>query len=68
MLTFVPCKGPTERFLRVPKNSLRQYTESTNSLKTNVYAYDFVVLAFLLGTLVHNTTLMSKPHLQVCKQ
>ena len=36
MLTFVPCKGPTERFLR----SLCQYTESTNSLKTNVYAYD----------------------------
>ena len=39
--------------------------------KTNVYAYNLVVLAFLtmrLGTLVHNTTLMSKPHLQVCKQ
>ena len=33
--------------------------------------YNLVVLAFLtmrLGTLVHNTTLMSKPHLQVCKQ
>ena len=39
--------------------------------KTNVYAYNLVVLAFLtmrLGTLVHNTTVMSKPHLQVCKQ
>ena len=31
-----------------------------------VYAYNLVVLAFLtmrLGTLAHNTTLMSKPHL-----
>ena len=37
----------------------------------NNYAYNLVVLAFLtmrLGTMVHNTTLMSKPHLQVCKQ
>ena len=36
-----------------------------------VYAYNFVVLVFLtmrLGTLAHNITLMSKPHLQVCKQ
>ena len=32
----------------------------------NVYAYNLVGFAFLtLGTLVHNTTLMSKPHLQV---
>ena len=33
--------------------------------KTNDYAYNLVVLAFLtmrLGTMVHNTTLMSKPH------
>ena len=39
--------------------------------KTNVYGYNLVVLAILtmrLGTLVHNTTLMSKPHVQVCKQ
>ena len=37
----------------------------------SVYAYKLVVLAFLtmrLGTLVHNTSLKSKPHLQVCKQ
>ena len=47
-------------------NSLRQ-----QNLYTNVYGYNLVVLAFLsmrLATLVHNTTLMSKPHLQVCKQ
>ena len=47
-------------------NSLRQL-----NLYINVYAYNLVVLAFLtmiLGTLVHDTTLMSKPHLQVCKQ
>ena len=28
----------------------------------------FAFLTMRLGTLVHNTTLMSKPHLQVCKQ
>ena len=27
-----------------------------------------VFLTMRLGTLVHNTTLLSKPHLQVCKQ
>ena len=39
--------------------------------KTNYYAYNLVVLVFLtmrLGTMIHNTTPMSKPHLQVCKQ
>ena len=46
----------------------QQITSGIKNLITNVYGYNLVVLAFLtmrLGTLVHNTTLMSK---QVCKQ
>ena len=49
----------------------QQIASGINNLLTNVYGHNLVVLAFLtmrLGTLVHNTTLMSKPHLQVCKQ
>ena len=40
------------------------HLQEHQALKTNVYAYNLVVLVFLtmrLGTLVHNTTLMSKP-------
>ena len=54
---------PTKTFnihdLHVCKQQQRQL-----NLYTNVYAYNLVVLALLtmgLGTLIHNTTLMSKP-------